>query len=70
MTTQRLVFWSIRDFGIEVTPANPVVVDLNHDALLKRYPALAKAIGRGRVTSHSIVHWGAAGPIITFIVED
>ncbi|WP_327402370.1 hypothetical protein OG194_21030 [Streptomyces sp. NBC_01288] len=70
MAGQRLVLWSIRDFGIDVTPGTPAVVDLNHDALFKRYPALADAIGRGRVTSHSIVHWGAAGPIITFIVED
>ncbi|WP_162948190.1 hypothetical protein [Streptomyces europaeiscabiei] len=70
MAGQRLVFWSIRDFGIDVTPGNPVVIDLNYDALIKRYPALADAIGRGRITSHSTVDWGAAGPIITFTVED
>jgi hypothetical protein len=69
MAGQRLVLWSIQHFG-SASPGEPLVVDLNYDTLIQQYPALAKAIGRGRVTSHSTVHWGSSGPIITFIVED
>jgi hypothetical protein len=70
MAGQRLVFWSIRDFGSDVTPDSPVVVDLNYNSLIRQYPALAQAIGQGHITSHAVVHWGASGPLITFVVDD
>lgn len=70
MAGQRLVLWSIRDFGIDVTPGKPVIVDLNYNSLIRQYPALAQAIGQGRITSHAVVHWGANGPIITLVVDD
>lgn len=69
MAGQRLVLWSIQQFG-SASPDKPMVVDLNYDTLIQQYPALAQAIGRGRVTSHSTVYWGANGPIITFVVDD
>lgn len=69
MAGQRLVLWSIQQFG-HASPDKPMVVDLNYDTLIQQYPALAQAIGRGRVTSHSTVDWGSSGPIITFIVDD
>lgn len=70
MAKQRLVLWTLFGFGTQVDANSPVVIDLDYNSLIREYPALARAIGRGRITSHSTVAWGTRPPIISLVVDD
>ena len=67
---QRLVIWTASQYRREIKPDSPVVINLDPNVLARENPELAKAIGNGRITSHSTVAIGDMGPVITFIVDD
>ncbi|WP_093605210.1 hypothetical protein [Lentzea waywayandensis] len=64
---QKIVHWNSHDF--RGTPEAPGVIDLDPASLARTHPAIARAIGRGRVTSHAIQYWGP-GVLITLVVDD
>jgi len=67
MANQRIIAWKTnRDFRGKAEA--PEVVDLSPTALAKTHPALAKAIGGGRVTSHAVQYW-EHGLLITLVVD-
>lgn len=70
MAKQRLVVWSLNRLLSE-DKDEAVIIDLDYESLLKSHPKLARAIGRGRITSHAIINYGVIGvtPIITFVVD-
>ncbi|WP_439655851.1 hypothetical protein ACSHWB_25805 [Lentzea sp. HUAS TT2] len=65
---QKIVYWNTTDLG-RATAAAPGVIDLDPASLARTHPAVAQAIGRGRVTSHAIQYWGP-GILITLLVEE
>ncbi|MDX8149604.1 hypothetical protein SK854_46300 [Lentzea sp. BCCO 10_0061] len=65
--TQKIVHWNTHDFN--GTPGAPGVIDLDPASLARTHPAIAQAIGRGRVTSHAIQYWGL-GVLITLVVDE
>lgn len=64
---QKIVHWNTYDF--RGTPEAPGVIDLDPASLARTHPAIAQAIGRGRVTSHAIHYWGH-GMLITLVVDE